>query len=186
MAGRKEAILLLITLLVLPVLAVQAPAQEYKSLSLGTFHSPNGLGLCFQSQQEEKSFDSLDVIADTFGILRGDYSSPGFKATYYRGIILSQRHGEGCDADFYAGPGVTAGYVRDIHEPFSAVAGMSGVIGGRLYFDSKRLVVCFEAGLDLALEMNRNNRYGNLNLTIYRAGIYHVFYPQVRILYRLK
>ena len=186
MAGRKEAISLLITFLILPVLAWQAPAQEYKSLSLGTFHSPKGLGFSIVSQQEEKSFDSLDIIVDTFGLLRGEYSSPGFKATYFRGIILDHRHGEEFDADLYAGPGLTAGYVRDIHEPFSAVAGMSGVVGGRLYFDSKRLVICLEAGLDLALEMNRNNRYRNLNLTIYKAGIYHVFYPQVRILYRLK
>jgi len=186
MAGRKEALKLWITLLVLPALAWQAPAQELKSLALGTFHSPKGLGLCIESQQEDKSFDSLDIVADAFGILRGDYSTPGIKATYYRGIILKHRHGEDCDADFYAGPGVTAGYVRDIHEPFSAVAGMSGVIGGRLYFDRKRLVVCMEAGLDLALELNRNNRYRNIDLSLYKAGIYHVFYPQVRILYRLK
>ena len=186
MAGRKEALTLLIALLVLPAPAWQAPAQEIKSISLGTFHSPKGLGFCIASQQEDKSFDSFDIISDTFGILRGDYSTPGIKATYYRGIILRHSHREDCDADFYAGPGVTAGYVRDIHEPFSAVAGMSGVIGGRLYFDRKRLMVCMEAGLDLALEMNRNNRYRNIDLSIYKAGIYHVFYPQVRILYRLK
>ena len=186
MAGRKKALTLLVALLVLPTSVWQASAQDFKSLSLGTFHSPKGLGLCIESQQEEKSFDSFDIIVDTFGILRGDYSTPGIKATYYRGIILKHRHREDYDADFYAGPGVTAGYVRDIHEPFSAVAGMSGVIGGRLYFDSKRLVVCFEAGLDLALELNRNNRYRNIDLTLYEAGIYHVFYPQVRILYKLK
>ena len=186
MAGRKEALTLLIALLILPVSAWQAPAQDFKSLSLGTFHSPKGLGVCIETQQEDNSFDSMDIIADTFGILRGDYSTPGIKATYYRGIILKQRHGEDCDAAFYAGPGVTAGYVRDIHEPFSAVAGMAGVIGGRLYFDRKRLVVCMEAGLDLALELNRNNRYRNIDLKLYEAGIYHVFYPQIRILYRLK
>ena len=186
MAGRKKALTLLVALLILPASAWLAPAQDFKSLSLGTFHSPKGLGLSIESQQEEKSFDSLDIIIDTFGILRGDYSTPGFKATYYRGIILKHRHTEDYDADFYAGPGVTAGYVRDIHEPFSAVAGMAGVIGGRLYFDRKKLVICFEAGLDLALELNRNNRYRNIDLTLYEAGIYHVFYPQVRILYRLK
>lgn len=186
MAGRKKAMTLLIALLILPVLAWQAPAQESKSLSLGTFHSPKGLGLCVESQQEQSSFDSFDIIADTFGILSGDYSTPGIKATYYRGIIISHRHNDGCETDFFAGPGVTAGYVRDIHEPFSAVAGMAGVIGSRLYFDRKRLVVCFEAGLDLALELNRNNRYRNIDLKLYESGIYHVFYPQVRILYRLR
>lgn len=186
MAGRKEVIAAVVALLMLPALAWQAPAQEFKSLSLGTFHSPKGLGFCIESQQEYKSFDSFDIIADMFGLLRGDYSTPGIKATYYRGIILMHRHGEECDADLYAGPGVTAGYVRDIHEPFSTVAGMAGVIGGRLYFDRKRLVVCMEAGMDLAMELNRNNRYRNIDLTLYQAGIYHIFYPQVRILYRLR
>lgn len=186
MAGRKEALKLWVTLLILPALALHAPAQDFNSLSLGTFHSPKGLGFCIESQQEEDSFDSFDIIIDMFGVLRGDYSTPGIKATYYRGIVLKHHRGDGCDADFYAGPGVTAGYVRDIHEPFSAVAGMSGVIGGRLDFYNNKLVICMEAGLDLALELNRNNRYRNIDLSLYKAGIYHVFYPQVRILYRLK
>lgn len=186
MAGRKEAVAALVAFLLLPALAWRASAQEFNSLSLGTFHSPKGLGFCVETQQESDSFDSVDIIADMFGILRGDYSSPGIKATYYRNIILKQHQGDGFLADFYAGPGVTAGYVRDIHEPFSAVAGMAGVIGGRFYFDRKRVVICMEAGMDLALELNRNSRYRNVNLTIYKSGILHTFYPQVRILYRLK
>lgn len=186
MAGRTEAFKLWIVLMILPALALKAPAQDFKSLSLGSFHSPKGLGLCIESQMDDTSFDSLDIIADMFGILRGDYYTPGIKATYYRGIVLRRRQGDGFEADFYAGPGVTAGYVRDIHEPFSAVAGMSGVIGERLYFDSKRLVICLEAGMDLALELNSNNRYHKIDLSIYQAGIYHIFYPQIRILYKLK
>ncbi len=62
---------------------------------------------------------------------------------------------------------------------------MAGVMGYRLYFDSKRITICMEAGLDLALELNRNNRFRNINLTIYKSGYIHTFYPQVRILYRL-
>lgn len=186
MAGRKEVAAALVAFFLLPALAWRASAQEPNTLSLGTFHSPKGIGLCLETQKESSSFDSIDIIVDMFGILRGEYSSPGIKATYYRNIILRQFESDGCQADLYAGPGVTAGYVRDIHEPFSAVAGMAGVIGGRLYFNRKRLVVCMEAGLDLALELNRNNRYRNIDLKLYEAGIYHVFYPQIRILYRLK
>lgn len=186
MAGSKTALALFSALILLTASAWQAPAQEYKSLSLGTFHSPKGLGVCMESQMEQGSFDSLDLIADIFGILRADYSTPGIKATYYRGIVLDHRHHDAYDWDFYAGPGVTLGYVRDIHEPFSAVAGMTGVIGGRMSFFGKRIVICMEAGTDLAVELNRNNRYRNIKLTLYKSGLLHSFYPQVRILYTLK
>lgn len=186
MAGIKEVAAALVAFFLLPALAWRASAQEPNTLSLGTFHSPKGIGLCLETQKEASSFDSIDIIVDMFGILRGEYSSPGIKATYYRNIILRQYESDGCMADFYAGPGVTAGYVRDIHEPFSAVAGMAGVIGGRFSFNNKKVVICLEAGMDLALELNRNNRFRNINLTLYKSGILHTFYPQIRILYRLK
>lgn len=186
MAGRKPVLALFGAFLFLTVSAWQAPAQEYKSLSFGTFHSPKGLGISMETQLDQGSFDSIDVIADIFGILRADYSTPGIKATYYRGIVLDKRRHDGYDWDFYAGPGVTIGYVRDIHEPFSAVAGMTGVIGGRMSFFEKRIVICMEAGMDLAVEMNRNNRYRNVKLTLYKSGLLHSFYPQVRILYTLR
>ena len=130
MAGIKEVAAALVAFFLLPALAWRASAQEPNTLSLGTFHSPKGIGLCLETQKEDSSFDSIDIIVDMFGILRGEYSSPGIKATYYRNIILRQYESDGCLADFYAGPGVTAGYVRDIHEPFSAVAGMAGALYG--------------------------------------------------------
>lgn len=185
MTGRTCAISLLAALILMPMLAWEAPAQDAVSMSLGTFHSPKGLGACLEFQSEPTSFDSFDIIADMFGILRGDYSKPGIKATYCRDIILKHFHHDEYKLDLYAGPGVTAGYVRDIHEPYSIVAGMTGAAGCRLFFDKRRLVVYLELGLDIAAEFNRNNRYGTIDLTLYKSGIYHVFYPQVRILYRL-
>jgi hypothetical protein len=185
MKGRMPALSLLIAVIIMPALALEAPAQDSKSLSIGTFHSPKGIGLCLEIQQNRDYFDSFDVIADMFGILNGDYSRPGYKATYCRNIILKHFHHDEYKLDLYAGPGVTAGYVRDIHEPMSIVAGLAGSGGCRLFFDNKKLVVYLELGLDLAAEINRNNRYKNIDLDIYKSGIMHVFYPQVRILYNL-
>ena len=186
MTGRLTAKVFLFAVLILPVLACQASAQECNSLNLGTFHSPKGIGLCLDVQQESTSFDSFNVLCDLFGILRGEYSRPGVKATYYRGIILKHRDRGDFSSELYAGPGVTAGYVRDIHEPLSLVAGMAGVAGYRMYFNGKRLTISLESGIDLALELNRNNRYKKTDLKLYQAGIFHVFYPQVRILYKIK
>lgn len=185
MTGWTKAFPLIIAAFLLSALAKEASAQEAKSLSIGTFHSPKGLGVCFEVQQESRFFDSFDLIADMFGIMKGDYSTPGIKATYCRDIILKHYHHDEYKLDLYAGPGVTAGYVRDVHEPFSIVAGMAGSAGCRLYFDSRRLIIYMELGLDLAAEINRNNRFGNTDLDIYKSGILHTFYPQVRILYKL-
>ncbi len=185
MTCRVPAFSLLVAALLLPALAWKAPAQEVKSLSIGTFHSPKGIGLCMELKQESASFDSFDIIADMFGVLNGSHSKPGIKATYCRDIILKHSSYDEYDLDLYAGPGITAGYVRDINEPMSLVAGMSGSAGCRLFFDSRRVVVYLEFGLDLAAELNRNNRFRNVDLTIYKSGILHVFYPQVRLLWQL-
>ncbi len=185
MTCRVPAFSLLVAALLLPALAWKAPAQEVKSLSIGTFHSPKGIGLCMELKQESASFDSFDIIADMFGVLNGSHSKPGIKATYCRDIILKHSSHDEYDLDLYAGPGITAGYVRDINEPMSLVAGMSGSAGCRLFFDSRRVVVYLELGLDLAAELNRNNRFRNVDLTIYKSGILHVFYPQVRLLWQL-
>lgn len=185
MTARLGALSLLTALFFVPALALKAPAQDFKSFSLGSFQSPKGIGASFEIQKEPNFFDSYDIITDMFGILKGDYSRPGFKATYCRGIILRQFIHDEYTADLYAGPGVTAGYVRDIHEPFSLVAGMTGAAGCRLYFDSRRLVVHIELGVDLAAEFNRNNRFKRIDLDIYKSGLLHFFYPQVRLLYRL-
>ena len=185
MTGRTPAISLLIAAFLLPALAWKAPAQDAKSLSIGTFHSPKGLGLCMEVWQESTSFDTFDIIADMFGVLNGSHSKPGIKATYCRDIVLKHIVREEYDLDLYAGPGITAGYVRDINEPLSFVAGMTGSAGCRLFFDSRRVVVCFELGVDLAAEVNRNNRFRNVDLNIYKSGILHSFYPQVRLLWQL-
>lgn len=185
MKGRVPALSLLIAAIIMPALAMEASAQGAKSFSIGTFQSPKGIGVCWELQQDLEFFDSFDIIADMFGILNGDYSRPGYKATYCRDIILKHFHHDEYKLDLYAGPGITAGYVRDIHEPLSIVAGLAGSGGCRLFFDNKRLIVYLEIGLDLAAEVNRNNRYKTIDLDIYKSGIVHAFYPQVRILYKL-
>lgn len=166
------------------MLHLGALAQGHTSLSAGTFHSPKGFGASVELQGiDYKSFDAFTVIADIHGILLGQYSTPGYKFTYTRDIIIKHLDKSDHSVDFYAGPGLTAGYARDIDEPHSLIAGLAGAGGCRFSFE-RGISVNLEIGSDIAFLINRDNRYGQLDMKLYKSGIYHLLYPQIRIHYR--
>lgn len=159
-----------------------ASAQEHSPFSIGTFHSPKGFGICMETKADSLSFDALSLIADMHGVLTGEHPRPGAKFTFTRNIIIKHFDKDGYFVDIYAGPGLTTGYARDFHKPLCLIAGLSGIAGSRFSF-SRNLSVNIELCTDIALEMYRDNIYGNLNLSIYKSGIYHTIFPQLRIHY---
>ena len=163
---------------------VAAAAQDSASIRLGTFHSPKGLGVCAEFQQYPSSFESITFDADIFGIIVGKYSRPGYKFTYTHDMVVDTYDRGDCVLELYAGPGITAGYARDINKTYSTIAGLSGVAGMRFLFE-RRLSVNLELGADLAFTINKDNRYGRNNLSLYKTGLLHSFYPQIRIQWAL-
>ena len=118
-----------------------------------------------ETQLDQSSFDSIDVIADIFGILRADYSTPGIKATYYRGIVLDKRRHDGYDWDFYAGPGVMAGYGTGVNKndekvaaPFLGAAAQLGL--EYTFWFPLQLSVDFRPTFMVPTLMNRTTWYG--------------------------
>lgn len=157
-----------------------AAAQDIAPIRLGTFQSPKGLGVCAEFQQDPSSFESVTFDADIFGIIIGNYSRPGYKFTYTHDMIVDSYDRGDCALELYAGPGITAGYVRDINKTYSLVAGISGVTGMRFLFE-RRLSVNLEIGADLAFTISKDERYGTNDLSLYKTGLLHFFYPQIRI-----
>lgn len=185
MERRKKVLWVLVTVLVLAVSpSTYASAQDIPRMDVGTYQSPKGFGLSIEPFKDSLSFNSFTILADMFGILLGDYYSPGFKFVYCRKFIFNQKQNTDYVLDFYGGPGLLVGLGRDFHAPMSIISGMHGCIGGRFSF-KRRLSVSFELGADLALKMNKNSR-GNPELSIYRAGILHALYPEIRIQYNIK
>lgn len=173
------AIIVFQSLLMLFV-STSAHAQERNDLMIGTFHSSKGFGICVEPVVDSLNFDSLTLYADMYGVLTGDHSTPGFKATYSRNMIFKKYEKEDYTISLYGGPGLAAGYVRDINAPTSFVAGIHGTIGALFTFKRN---ICVSAGFssDLAFKLNRNNRNKSLEFSLYRSGIYHIVYPEVRI-----
>lgn len=165
--------------------AVFAQTAVLNSYDLGTVHSPKGFGLFYEPVIDEVSFDSFAFIADMYGVLTGQHSTPGFKMTYTRAIIFRTLEKKGMTLDIYGGPGLATGYGRDINAEFSVYAGLHGAVGSRFSFD-RNIILSIEFGGDLALKANRDNRFKSLQLSLYKAGIYHSALPQIKIAYRFK
>ena len=180
---RTVLLALAIALLCLPMPGFVASAQQVNALCIGTFHSPKGFGLSIQTQTDDISFDSISLTADLRGVVDGEYSKPGFKATATRDLIFSSFVREGMDIDLYAGPGLTAGYVHDADAPLQLMAGVAGAFGARFTFE-RHFTVCLELGCDLALRIWQDERFGNIKLSTYKSGICDVALPQVLINWR--
>lgn len=163
--------------------AFKAGAQDGHSFSLGTFHSPKGFGFCAETVKDSLSFDAFTLIADMHGVLTGEHPRPGVKFTYTRNIVFKSIDKGNYIIDLYAGPGVTAGYLRDMHKSYGFMAGLSCLSGARYSFPTN-LSVSIELCADIALEINRNQRHSSYELSLYKSGICHAFFPQLRIQYR--
>ena len=96
--------------------------------------------------------------------------------TYYLNMVFKD-WSEGKYA-FYAGPGLMAGYVRDLSNHLGFAGGVSGDIGFRALC-LKGITVSVEFQVDFALQFK--NRYTDMSL--YRAGYSHSYLPHLRIQY---
>ena len=146
-------------------------------VSVGGIQSVRGVGACADFFHGPEAFSSLTVTADLIDILDGTASSPGIKGTYHHNLILNTWK-EGKYA-LYAGPGLTAGHVRDLHNHLGWMAGLSGDAGLRVNC-LHSISVSLEWQVDFALQFK--NRYKQ-DLSLYRAGYAHFYYPYLRIQY---
>ena len=177
-----KALIPTLAFMLLSASGISLKAQDANRMSLGTFHSPKGFGFCLETPGDSLSFDAYALIADMHGVMTGEHPRPGVKFTYTRNFILKHLDKEYYAIDLYAGPGVTAGYLRDIHKPYCLITGLSCLAGARYSFLTN-FSVSAEFCADIALEINRNVRYDTVDLSLYKAGILHAFFPQLRIQY---
>ena len=107
MYGKKLHIVLLVFFL--SFLALPSGAQE----SVGLFNSPKGFGAQVRFPENDGIFHSALVFVDIYGVPTSRCSNPGIRVNASRNYILSRRQKGEIGMSFYAGPGVTLGYLRD-------------------------------------------------------------------------
>lgn len=184
--------LLISVLLCFLLLPAPSHAQN-RSVSMGLFNSPRGFGAAASFNSEDgRSFSELSLFADIYGLPTGRCGEPGVKASFVRNFIFSSFEIDDVRLGIFAGPGVSAGFVKD-YEPGYALditrnhglcAALCGDIGLRVRFSrGVSLGLSFQA--ELGFHMRRDDDMRANNLAIYKNGLVQSFWPNLSILFDL-
>lgn len=182
MSLRSLQIMLTVVAMSIGMVGENAHAQTAeRTYSVGTFHSPKGFGITLSKQTKPEYFTDFEAIVDMMDVWSGLRASTGTKCTFTHNMFLGRGVVDNdVLAEFYAGPGLTAGYARDMGKDFGVIAGLSGVVGCRLSFECG-MQISLDFGMDIAAFISENNRYNNLELSFYKGGVKHFLYPQIKI-----
>lgn len=168
--------ILLILLFLTSALAASAQVR-----SAGIFNSVRGIGLAMDFNDRQNSFWTARAWMDISGILQEQTKSPGFKMNASLNIAIRKWENKDCHFTFYAGPGVSGGYVMDLKQ-FGAMAALSADTGIRFDFDKKiylDLYLMIEAGFHIKYDDTLNANV----MTWYSNGIFQGFYPCLSIMF---
>lgn len=122
------------------------------------------------------------ICADLYNVLDGTYTSPGYRAGYYMSFpLITKELSDDCHFAFEAGPGMTAGLVRDAKKDRGVMAGLSGIAAIDLIF--KKITITCSAMAILGFHLDyENSETGTLEL--YLNGLKQSWMPEISIKYR--
>lgn len=141
-------------------------------------------------------FENIALYAEIYGIPTGRCSSPGVKLCYSHNVILKRMEFETARLSFYAGPGVSAGYLRDAEigkyegTDFTLtrnpgfMAALSGTGGCHFNF-CRNIALDLSFTAEIGIHVRRDEKVHSLNLNFYRNGLLQALYPQLSILFYL-
>lgn len=185
----------LFALWLLSALFLPAGAQE-----AGFLNSPKGFGAQYRFAEADGIFHTATALIDIYGIPSSRCSSPGLRFNFSRQYIFKQLESRGVSFTLYAGPGLSAGVVRDhdkgrwfdlkslISENPGFMLALSGDAGCRFGF-GRRISLDLSFTADAGIHVRRNEdqpAYPATSLSVYNNGFLQALYPQFTILFDLR
>lgn len=171
-----DRIFLIIFLLMLPAWHVLLDAQPR---SVGGVFSFSGIECSYQHDLSDSSFVEIRAGIDFDGILEGNTMYPGARfGLGYHFVFLERQFASG-DLSLYAGPGFTAGFVRE-DKAFGFMAGLTGEAGMEYRFKVPVILsLSFAPVVGLFLHKDESQT----TLDSYMNGLRYSYYPRVGIRY---
>lgn len=161
------------SIIVLLVSLVTAGQAEISAQSImkaaGAEFAFTGIGISLQKYTLSRSaFHDITIAADLQDVLTGQSRLPGVRISYTMDYVLATASTDTFTLRWFAGPGFTAGYVRDMKSGFGIMAGICGNAGAEFSF---RVPVCISISFTPCLATHISYGSGIPNLDLYRSGI---------------
>lgn len=173
-------------LVILPLLVFSAVFCHAQERKLGLFSSPDGFGVSYDRIKAEDQFLSFTAYLNCFDRMFGNGGGVGASFNFSRNFILKQWKGNAMLTSIYAGPGISAGYVRDYQENYPGImAAASCNIGARFLFN-RGIAVDLSFGAAAGFHLNIHSDTAPPVLSVYKRGLMHIPFPQLKIMFPLK
>ena len=172
---------------------LMSQTSEAKEWGVGLFSSPHAVGVQFQALGESE-IDIIGIMADLYGVIKGQTKDIGFKLGYTRDYILNEVHFQNCGMIFHLGAGAMLGYVHDkesgifvnsnetLENNMGLMAALSCSIGLRFDF-IRPVAIDLSFAANPGIHLRRSSETGSLYLTVYKNGISQIIMPRLSVIY---
>ena len=150
------------------------------SKAIGAEFAFSGLTVNYQTHASGRDFNDFNLGLDFHKVLSGESRTPGVRFSYVRDYIFAEKAKGDFVTRWYAGPGMTAGYVMDKDAGYGAMIGICGNIGVEFGFSEP---VCISLSLMPSVATHIRREDGNPDLDLYFNGLLHTLSPRLGIKY---
>ena len=163
----------------------QAEAQDN---ALGTSWSLTGIGFSYERSINERTFVHTGIRLESGEVFIGRHTRPGGSVSFTWNTILSSwESSEGNRICFFAGPGATIGYCKDLeinrdeNNQEGTFFGMQGRAGIAIEYPRNISIKICVAPV-LGMHLTKGDEYNMMRY--YRYGLLQTILPEINISYR--
>lgn len=166
----------LITCLVVLMAMAHAVAQPK---SVGTTYSLSGIGIMYEHNLNGDCFIETDIRAEMGEVFRNATDIPGISASFSCNFVFKEwKSTNGSALCAFAGPGISAGIVNDLHKDRGYFFGIKGRVGLEGIFDRR---VSISVSLNPIIGSHLIVREEYLEMAYYRNGLLNAILPEIGI-----
>ena len=161
---------------------------EAQDNAFGTSWSLTGIGFSYERSINERTFVHTGIRLESGEVFIGRHTRPGGSVSFTWNTILSSwESSEGNRISFFAGPGATIGYCKDLeinreennHE--GTFFGMQGRAGIAIEYPRNISIKICVAPV-LGMHLTKGDEYNMMRY--YRYGLLQTILPEINISYR--